>query len=81
MREIGLALGVVESRVSQVHASAVMHLRSALRDLTGSGVLPGGRLRKPSPRREARLASLAELGQPVATAGVGPARQRLDSNR
>ena len=33
MREIGLALGVVESRVSQVHASAVGHLRAALRDL------------------------------------------------
>jgi RNA polymerase sigma factor for flagellar operon FliA len=33
MREIGLAMGVVESRVSQVHASAVMHLRAALRDL------------------------------------------------
>ena len=30
MREIGLALGVVESRVSQVHASAVVHLRAAL---------------------------------------------------
>lgn len=34
MREIGLALGVVESRVSQVHASAVIHLRAALRDLS-----------------------------------------------
>ena len=33
MREIGLALGVVESRVSQMHASAVVHLRAALRDL------------------------------------------------
>jgi RNA polymerase sigma factor for flagellar operon FliA len=33
MREIGLAMGVVESRVSQVHASAVVHLRTALRDL------------------------------------------------
>jgi RNA polymerase sigma factor for flagellar operon FliA len=33
MREIGLALGVVESRVSQVHASAVLHLRAALKDL------------------------------------------------
>lgn len=32
MREIGLALGVVESRVSQMHASAVGHLRDALRD-------------------------------------------------
>ena len=37
MREIGLALGVVESRVSQVHASAVMHLRAALRDLAAHG--------------------------------------------
>ncbi len=35
MREIGLALGVVESRISQVHASAVLHLRAALRDLVG----------------------------------------------
>jgi RNA polymerase sigma factor FliA len=33
MREIGLALGVVESRISQIHASAVVHLRAALRDL------------------------------------------------
>jgi RNA polymerase sigma factor for flagellar operon FliA len=38
MREIGLALGVVESRVSQVHASAVAHLRAALRDLASRGV-------------------------------------------
>ncbi len=37
MREIGLALGVVESRVSQVHASAVVHLRSALKDLASRG--------------------------------------------
>jgi RNA polymerase sigma factor FliA len=37
MREIGLALGVVESRVSQVHASAVLHLRGALRDLAVEG--------------------------------------------
>ena len=37
MREIGLALGVVESRVSQVHASAVVHLRGALRDLASRG--------------------------------------------
>jgi RNA polymerase sigma factor for flagellar operon FliA len=37
MREIGLALGVVESRISQVHASAVVHLRVALRDLATGG--------------------------------------------
>ena len=33
MKEIGLTLGVVESRVSQIHASAVLHLRVALADL------------------------------------------------
>ena len=43
MREIGLALGVVESRVSQVHASAVAHLRSALRDLADKGVFDRNR--------------------------------------
>ena len=36
MREIGLALGVVESRVSQMHASAVVHLRVALKDLAAA---------------------------------------------
>lgn len=30
MKEIGLTLGVVESRISQIHASAVLHLRSLL---------------------------------------------------
>jgi RNA polymerase sigma factor for flagellar operon FliA len=30
MKEIGLALGVVESRVSQIHSSAVVRLRAAL---------------------------------------------------
>jgi RNA polymerase sigma factor for flagellar operon FliA len=37
MREIGLALSVVESRVSQIHASAVVHLRAALQDLAAQG--------------------------------------------
>jgi RNA polymerase sigma factor for flagellar operon FliA len=31
MREVGLTLGVVESRISQVHASAMVRLRAALR--------------------------------------------------
>lgn len=30
MKEIGLVLGVVESRVSQIHSSAVVHLRASL---------------------------------------------------
>jgi RNA polymerase sigma factor for flagellar operon FliA len=50
MREIGLALGVVESRVSQVHASAVVHLRAALKDLTARGAFDRMRLPKPPER-------------------------------
>jgi len=50
MREIGLALGVVESRVSQVHASAVVHLRAALKDLAARGAFDrGSRRRSGSP--------------------------------
>jgi RNA polymerase sigma factor for flagellar operon FliA len=30
MKEIGMAIGVVESRVSQIHSSAVLRLRSSL---------------------------------------------------
>ncbi|HVJ07588.1 MAG TPA: FliA/WhiG family RNA polymerase sigma factor [Acidisarcina sp.] len=36
MKEIGLTLGVVESRVSQIHASAVLHLRAMLADLASA---------------------------------------------
>jgi RNA polymerase sigma factor FliA len=35
MKEIGLILGVVESRISQIHASAVLHLRARLADFAG----------------------------------------------
>jgi RNA polymerase sigma factor for flagellar operon FliA len=51
MREIGLALGVVESRVSQVHASAVVHLRAALRDLSARGAFDKTSARKPAETR------------------------------
>jgi RNA polymerase sigma factor for flagellar operon FliA len=47
MREIGLALGVVESRVSQVHASAVVHLRAALKDLAAAGAFKAQPPRRP----------------------------------
>ena len=50
MREIGLALGVVESRVSQVHASAVVHLRAALKDLVARGAFDRPGMRKPPER-------------------------------
>jgi len=50
MREIGLALGVVESRVSQVHASAVVHMRSALRDLASHGAFERANVQRKSRR-------------------------------
>ena len=37
MKEIGLTLGVVESRVSQIHSAAVVRLRSALASLKPKG--------------------------------------------
>jgi RNA polymerase sigma factor for flagellar operon FliA len=37
MKEIGLTLGVVESRVSQIHSSAVVRLRAALAGLRSGG--------------------------------------------
>jgi RNA polymerase sigma factor for flagellar operon FliA len=44
MKEIGLTLGVVESRVSQIHSSAVVRLRAALAGMrenrSGAGKLP-----------------------------------------
>ena len=51
MREIGLALGVVESRVSQVHASAVVHLRAALKDLASRSSVERSAIRKPLERK------------------------------
>ena len=45
MKEIGLTLGVVESRVSQIHSSAVLRLRSALA-ISGLGVKSQERERK-----------------------------------
>jgi RNA polymerase sigma factor for flagellar operon FliA len=45
MKEIGLTLGVVESRVSQIHSSAVLRLRSALANLRGNEVAAEGKTR------------------------------------
>ncbi len=53
MREIGMALGVVESRVSQVHASAVIHLRAALKDLAVQGAFGRNAAAKKGARRPA----------------------------
>jgi RNA polymerase sigma factor for flagellar operon FliA len=48
MKEIGMTLGVVESRISQIHSSAVLRLRVALAHLRGhdsAGLAKPGRLK------------------------------------
>lgn len=58
MKEIGLILGVVESRVSQIHASAVLHLRARLADLAS-------RNSKPELRRRSQLGHAAGTAKPL----------------
>jgi len=47
MKEIGTILGVVESRVSQIHSSAVVRLRAALSGHAGKKAAPPKRRRAP----------------------------------
>lgn len=54
MREIGMVLGVVESRVSQIHASAVLHLRVRLADLSRNAPRAGAPTGKRVPVTHAR---------------------------
>jgi len=64
MREIGMALGVVESRVSQIHASAVLHLRSALSELASRGQsLP--RLRRSGAKAPERIERAERTNAPL----------------
>ena len=51
MKEIGLILGVVESRISQIHASAVLHLRARLADFAMQEPPVRPTRQEPSPRR------------------------------
>ena len=51
MKEIGIILGVVESRISQIHASAVLHLRVRLADFVRNESLPAAVSQSSSPRR------------------------------
>jgi RNA polymerase sigma factor for flagellar operon FliA len=43
MQEVGRIMGVTESRVSQIHATAILRLRAALRRRPGPRALRGGR--------------------------------------
>jgi RNA polymerase sigma factor for flagellar operon FliA len=47
MKEIGLTLGVVESRVSQIHSSAVVRLRAALAGLRSKTSAPAAKKQQP----------------------------------
>ena len=51
MKEIGLILGVVESRISQIHASAVLHLRARLADFAMQEPAVRPARQEPSTRR------------------------------
>jgi RNA polymerase sigma factor FliA len=51
MKEIGLTLGVVESRISQIHSSAVLRLRTVLAGLRTADSSKGGKIS--SGRRQA----------------------------
>jgi RNA polymerase sigma factor for flagellar operon FliA len=73
MKEIGLTLDVVESRVSQIHTSAVLHLRSLLASDPA----------KPSSERN-RKADSGKSRAPHAgksTAGMGPLLARAGDAR
>jgi RNA polymerase sigma factor for flagellar operon FliA len=78
MREIGLALGVVESRVSQVHASAVVHLRAALKDLATRGVFERSRsARQPAPPRRPVVRETEGAG--IADAGIQRLQRAIEA--
>ena len=76
MREIGLALGVVESRVSQVHASAVVHLRAALQDLAARGAFDGTRKAKARGRGAGRHRDPAI--RPATARRARPRKERME---
>jgi len=65
MREIGMALGVVESRVSQIHASAVLRLRSALSDLSSRRGRSGLRADRNAVKAPERMERKMQAGGPA----------------
>jgi RNA polymerase sigma factor for flagellar operon FliA len=64
MKEIGLTLGVVESRVSQIHTSAVLHLRSLLANV------PETTAKEKSGKRDTGRSRTARM--PRAGSGIAP---------
>ena len=75
MRQIGEAIGVNESRVSQLHARAMQRLR-----LLMAGESPAPKVAKPKPAR-ARLAHAARRPRPIAATLPRHAEQQLPETR
>ena len=63
MKEIGVTLGVVESRVSQIHSSAVVRLRAAL-----AGLRPGNKDKKSTAANPPIAKTRVVTARPAATA-------------
>ena len=77
MKEIGLTLGVVESRVSQIHTSAVLHLRSLL----ANAPAPAGKERSGKSEGECPRIPRARPGSDAVFPGNhAPARSPLASH-
>ena len=68
MKEIGLILGVVESRISQIHASAVLHLRARLADFAARQ--DSSRPPRPLPAAPPSPRMIVEVLLPMAVAQV-----------
>ncbi len=82
MKEIGLTLNVVESRISQIHSSAVLHLRAKLsQSARVRAMRPGAALAQSRQSLNHAVAPLpsssAKLPAPSALARKPEARQRL----
>jgi RNA polymerase sigma factor for flagellar operon FliA len=75
MRQIGEAIGVNESRVSQLHARAMQRLR-----LLMAGESPAPKVAKPKPAR-ARLAPAARRPRPIVATLARHAEQQLPETR
>jgi RNA polymerase sigma factor for flagellar operon FliA len=78
MKEIGMILGVVESRISQIHASAVLHLRARLADFarreSHNVQARPGKTERPDRPEKPDLQDRRDKANPPATTGVPPLR-------
>jgi RNA polymerase sigma factor for flagellar operon FliA len=78
MKEIGMILGVVESRISQIHASAVLHLRARLADFARRDQARADKAERQDKTEKSRKADKLDLRDgrdqtlPTPASGVAP---------